>query len=99
MIVVRISQCAKYGMGDQLLALLMELNGLLRRDPRVSGARVLTDLGGRMFRVETEFQVESLAVWEQLQSELLTGAEFARWFARVQPLVEKGHRDFLTVRT
>jgi hypothetical protein len=98
MIVLRHTNRAKYGMGDQLLTVLQDMFALLGRDRRVSGVRYLTDVSGPAFTVEVEFQVESLAVWEQVQAELIRGGEFAKWFARVQALVESGHREFFTLR-
>lgn len=99
MIVVRHTTQARYGMVDQLARLLKDTFGLLARDPRVSGVRVLTDVSGPAFVVEAEFQVASLAVWEQLHKEMMRGNEFASWFARIQPLVDHGRREFFTVVT
>jgi hypothetical protein len=97
-IVVRYTNYARYGMGDALVQLTREMLGVLARDPRVSGVRVLTDLSGPTFTVESEWHVASLAVFEQVQAELLRGSAFASWFARVQPLVDHGRRDFYTVQ-
>jgi len=99
LIVVRNTCRAKYGMGDQLVQLAKEMLGTLARDPRVSGVRILTDLSGAQFTVEWEFQVASLAVFEQVFGELTRGNDFRAWFARLQPLVEHAERQFFTVRT
>src|SRR5260221_11277005 len=94
MIVVRLTQRARYGKGDQVVQVLKEMLGLLATDKRVSGARILTDISGPSFTVESEFQVQNLATFEQLQAELFQGNAFAQWFARLQPLIQSGHRDF-----
>lgn len=99
MIVVRHTQQAKYGMGDQVLTLLKETFDLVRQDPRVKGVRIVTDLSGPAFTVEVELHVESLAVYEQVQRELLAGAAFNSWFVRLAPLVDHGHLQFFTLRS
>jgi hypothetical protein len=98
MIIVRNTSHARYGMGDALVKLTREMLGVLKQDPRVSAVRILTDLSGRAFTVEFEFQVASLAVFEQVHAELTRGGEFGKWFARIQPLIEDSRRDFFTVR-
>ncbi len=97
MIVVRYTQRARFGMGDDLAKLMKELFSLLGRDPRIHGCRILTDLSGPSFTVEAEFRVESLAVFEHVQAELFVGEGFARWFKRVQQVCDSGHRDFFHV--
>jgi hypothetical protein len=97
MIVVRHTNQARYGMGDQLVQLTKEMLTVLAKDKRLAGIRILTDISGPAFTVEAEFQVQSLAVYEQIQSELVMGGAFATWFGRVQPLVESGHRDFFAL--
>lgn len=99
MIVVRHTNRARYGMGDQLVQLTKEMFGLLAKDKRIAAVRILTDISGPAFTVESEFQVPSLAVFEQIQSELVTGTAFGKWFARVQPIIESGRRDFYTLVT
>jgi hypothetical protein len=97
-IVVRNTCRAKYGMGDQLVQLAKEMLGTLARDQRVSAVRILTDITGPAFTVEWEFQVQSLAVFEQVFGELTRGNDFRGWFARIQPLIEQSERQFFTVR-
>ncbi len=94
MILVRDVFQAKYGKGDELVALFKEL-----RDKLEFGLaqRILTDVSGTFFTVVTETEVESLAEWERLSSEALSTAEFADWFARMVPLAESGGREFYTI--
>jgi hypothetical protein len=98
MIVVRLTNHAKYGHGDALLALTKEMLDTLRQDTRVSNVRILTDVSGDMFMVEHEFQVKSLAVFEEVHAELTRGTAFATWFSKVQQLVDHGTRQFFRVR-
>jgi hypothetical protein len=98
-IVVRNTNYARYGMGDALVQLTREMLATLERDPRVSAVRVLTDVSGTAFTVESEFQVKSLADFEQVHAELTRGNAFAAWFARIQPLIDHGHREFFSVQT
>jgi hypothetical protein len=99
MIVVRHTFQAKYGQGDQLVALMLEMNESMGGDARMQNARVLTDLSGPFFTVVSEFEVESLAAWEEGMGEAFKDPRFGEWFARMQPLVETGQREFYTVRS
>lgn len=99
MIVVRNTNQAKYGMGDELLKHQKEMLAVLSRDPRISGARILTDISGPAFTVETEFQVKSLAVFEEIFAELTKGGAFSAWFSSIQPLIDSARREFFTVRS
>ena len=72
--------------------------GALKRDPRVSNVRILTDVSGDAFTVEHEFQVKSPAVFEEVHAELTRGTAFASWFAKLQPLVDRSTRQFFRVR-
>ncbi len=91
MILVRDVFRAKYGRGDELVALFKEV-----RQQRLGRSidRILTDASGPFFTVVIESTVESLAAWEQLQAQDFSLPEFGKWFARMTPLVEAGHREF-----
>ena len=95
MIVVRDVFQAKYGKGDELVALFKEAQA--RYTPEDGGGhrgRLLTDLSGPFFTVITETVVESLADWESRAGESLVHPEFGEWFARMAELVESGRREF-----
>jgi hypothetical protein len=94
MILVRDIFQAKYGKGDELVALFMEIGE--KWGPAFYG-RVLTDLSGPFFTVVAEMEVESLAEWELRRAELFALPEFGEWFARMQPLVESGQREFYNI--
>lgn len=94
MILVRDVFQAKYGKGDELVALFKEIGG--EWGPGFYG-RVLTDLSGTFFTVVAEMEVESLAEWERRRAELFALPEFGEWFARMAPLVESGGREFYNI--
>jgi len=94
MILVRDVFQARYGKADELVALFNELRENLAAD---YAYRILTDVTGTFFTVVAETELESLAAWEELTSDLFAMPEFADWFARMTPLVESGRREFYQV--
>ena len=96
MLLVRDVFQAKYGRGDELVALFKEMQ---QGWPTASnhGLRILTDRSGPFFTVVTETQVESFAAWEQLVVEEFANPAFGDWFARMMPLVESGRREFYNI--
>jgi hypothetical protein len=95
MIVARQVFRAKYGRGDELVALFREFNARVREEG-TSGPRfrILTDVSGPFFTVITEAEVENLAAWEGSFREGMSRAWTAEWFGRMVPLVESGSREF-----
>ena len=93
MLIVRQVFRAKYGRGDELVALFKEFNTWM---PEAGGAaprfRILTDASGPFFTVVTE--VESLAAWEGRFRESMDRPWMGEWFGRMMPLVELGSREF-----
>jgi len=86
---------AKYGRGDELVALFQEFNtqmwdagGALR------AFRILTDAAGPFFTIATEGEVESLAAWESGFKGTMAQPWVGDWFSRMVPLVESGRREF-----
>ena len=96
MIVVRDVFQARYGKGDELVALMKEM---MQASPPGSGPamRILTDRSGPFFTVVTETQVESMGEWERMMAESFGDARFEGLFARMVPLVESGRREFYHV--
>ena len=92
MIIVRDVFQAKYGRGDELVALLKDVPG----EP-IANPRILTDASGPFFTVVTEYEVESLAEWERMSKEEFSSPEFGPWFERMIPLVESGRREFYNI--
>ena len=91
--IVRDAFQARYGKGDELVALFKEARQQWPLAVRYA-FRILTDASGPFFTVVTETQVDSLADWEQFQAQVWSLPEFAQWFARMTALVEGGRREF-----
>jgi hypothetical protein len=87
---------AKYGKGGELVALLKEAREAWP-ESQAYGYRILTDASGPFFTVITETEVPSLAEWEKRIKEIFTNPDFAKWFARMEPLVESGRREFYNI--
>ena len=94
MVLVRDVFQAKYGRGDELVALLKEARD---KWPQPYASRILTDLSGQFFTVVAEMEVPSLAEWERSMSEEFAAPEFGDWFSRMVPLVDSGRREYYTV--
>jgi hypothetical protein len=94
MILVRDVFQAKYGKGGELVALFKEAR---QHWPVGYGLRILTDASGPFFTVVTETEVENLAAWDQFQAEVFAIPDFGDWFARMEPLVTSGQREFYNI--
>lgn len=95
MMIVRDVFQARFGKGDDLVALLKEARETwLGQD--VIG-RILTDASGQFFTVVTETEVENLADWEQRAAREFAAPEFSDWFSRLAALVESGRREFYKI--
>jgi hypothetical protein len=95
MLLVRQEFRAKYGRGDELVALFQEFNGRMRDAGELTPQfRILTDVTGPFFTVVTEIEVENLAAWEGGFRESMERPWMGEWFSRMMPLVESGSREF-----
>lgn len=97
MLVVRDVFQAKYGRGDELVALFKELDGYWHASSHevpFRSFRILTDASGPFFTVVTEMEVDNLAAWEGVVAQELALPQFGEWFARMTSLVETGRREF-----
>jgi hypothetical protein len=94
MILVRQVFQAKYGRGDELVALFKESREMV---PAMANMRLLTDASGPFFTVVTEYEVPSLGEWEQGFREAMAHPRMGEWFGRMVPLVESGSREFYNV--
>ena len=95
MIVVRNVFQAKYGKGNDLVALIREANKLW--PTRGQNFRILTDLSGQFFTVVTEVDIENLAAFEAASQATFSDERFPAWFERMTQLVEGGRREFYTI--
>lgn len=100
MLLVRDVFQAKYGRGDELVALFKELSGHWEgsegRD-YIHEFRILTDASGPFFTVVTEILVDDFAAWERLTAAEFALPEFEDWFQRMVPATESGRREFYNV--
>ena len=96
MILVRQVFRAKYGRGDELVALFKEFAQRMQGQAW-QGQRLLTDASGPFFTVVTEHEVESLGAWERTFGEGMSQPWMGEWFGRMMPLVESGSREFYNV--
>lgn len=94
MILVRDVFQARYGKGGELVALFKESAQSWRK---AYAGRILTDASGSFFTVVTEMEFPSLAEWEKTTAEIFRHPDFGGWFARMEPLVESGRREFYNV--
>ena len=100
MLVERTVFQAKYGRGDELVALYQELNRRMHDEPggeQAPRVRILTDATGRFFTVVTELEVENFATWERISGEAMKLPWMGEWFSRMVPLVESANREFFTI--
>lgn len=97
MLIVRQVFQAKYGRGDELVALFKEFNAKMNQTKEFRPFRILTDASGPFFTVVSEIEIESLAAWEKSFSETMDRPWMGDWFNRMMPLVDSGSREFYTV--
>ena len=99
MIVERLTFQAKYGHGDELVA-------LIKAAPIGSGpvptSRLYTDITGTMFTVQLEVEHADLAAMAASEAEQRADygrSDFQEWFAKMVAVTEKGERQLLNVET
>jgi hypothetical protein len=88
---------AKYGHGDDLVALFKEFNTKMQDAGGEARFRILTDASGPFFTVVTEVEVESFSAWEGTFRGQMSQPWVGDWFSRMQPLVDSGSREFYNV--
>ncbi len=100
MIVERNTFYAKYGQGD---ALLDVIRGFIREfgaEVGMTSPRVYTDVTGPMFQIMWEQEFPDLTAFTEMtkaEAAMFGDTRFQQWFAKMQPLVEKGERQLLNV--
>lgn len=98
MIIERNVFYAKYGQGDALVDVIREFTNGIGQSLIAGPTRLLVDSTGTMFRViwETEHpDMKGLAQAEAKQRKTFGQKKFQEWFAKMQPLVERGERELL----
>jgi hypothetical protein len=97
MILVRDVFHAKYGRGDELVALFKEAFAQMPDAMQTGSSRLMTDLSGPYFTIVTEYEVESLAAWERQFAAMMAQPDPGGFAARMNALVESGRREFYTL--
>jgi quinol monooxygenase YgiN len=94
----RLTFRAKYGHGDELVALFKEFYRTQTAGSGITGARIYTDVTGPMFSVvvESDFaDLAALAAYEASSAQMYGTAEFQGWFGRMMQVTEAGERQLL----
>lgn len=93
MILVRQVFHAKYGRGDELVALFKQV---MERLPGMRG-RLLTDLSGQFFTLVFELEAASLGEWEKGFAEAMRDPAMGEIAGKTIDLIDTGHREFYTI--
>jgi hypothetical protein len=96
MILVRNVFQLKWGKADEALALMGQFRAT-SESQGMKGLRLLTDLGGPMFTLVQEMEVESLNEWEQSRGAMFANPEWQAIFARLSELIESGRTEFYNI--
>lgn len=103
MIVERLTFRAKYGRGDDLVALFREMSSIPAfRETGVVPARLYTDATGRMFTLAVEMEFsdwDAYARSRAAQESAYGSPEFQDWFRRMTDAVDHGERQLLSLVT
>ena len=98
MVVVRFVFQAKWGKADEVIDEFKKnaelMKEVLGSDVRV---RLLTDLSGPFHTVVQELEVESLASWEKLRSQIFANSDFQERQASRENPFEFGRTEFYTL--
>ena len=94
MIVERIVFQAKYGKGDELVALFKESAKVAPPSSMGRNPRLLTDRSGQFFTIVLEAEWESLAEWEKAFGRMFSDPKLQSLMERSTPLIESGRREF-----
>ena len=98
MIIVRDTFHCKFGMGDQVVAMLKRIvSENAGPGGRVKSARVMTDISGRFFTVVSELEMESVDDHQAMLRETFQRADFAQEFGGMTEAVDSGHREYYTL--
>ncbi|HEX7101026.1 MAG TPA: NIPSNAP family protein [Nitrolancea sp.] len=98
MIVVRQVFQAKWGKAAEFATLVADGNREIAKALGQNHAwRVLTDLTGPFHRVVLEVEMESMAQWEQVRTQMFQNPEIGQALARGNDLVESGRSEIYTI--
>lgn len=103
MLVERMTFRAKYGRGDELVALFKDpvMQAQMRQMP-VGAMRIYTDVTGPMFLVQVEQEIagfKEYADYQTGESALYATADFQAWFGKMMEICESGERQLFRVES
>jgi hypothetical protein len=93
MIVAQTSIQAKWGRGDEVVAIFKEMF----EGADAPSGRIMTDLSGEYFTILLETSHEDLAAWEASRKAMFEDPAFSEGFAKTADLVKSGSLRFFTV--
>ncbi len=96
----RLTFRARYGHGDELVALFKEWYAKMGQQAGMSGARVYTDATGPMFTVVLESDFADFAGYAAFFAQdaaMYSDPDFQRWFERMQAITETGDRQLFNM--
>jgi hypothetical protein len=98
MVLVRIVCHARFGKADAVVAGFRQSTALVQRtiDANVR-FRILTDLSGRFDTVVLELEVESLAAWERLRTQIFANPQVQGVEAALPDVIESGRIEYYTI--
>ena len=91
---------AKYGKGDELVALFKEIAAHWQaggQPVKMHDFHVLTDASGPFFTVVTEYILDDFAAFDKFTAAEFASPLFAGWFDRMSAVTESGRREFYHV--
>src|SRR5262245_5848587 len=97
MLLVRDVFQAKYGRGDELVALFKAAREQMSAGEQTGSMRLMTDASGPFFTIVIEFEVESFAVWKRQFAEMMAQPDTGGFTARMNAVVDSGRREFYTI--
>ncbi len=98
MILVRDVFHCKFGMGDQVVAVMKKVSDRnAGPDGPVKSARIMTDISGRFFSVVSELEMESVEAHQAMLHAAFENPDFAQDFAPMSEAIESGHREYYTI--
>jgi hypothetical protein len=101
MILVRDVFQAKFGRGDELVAMFREMRDQAPADAPTAfrEARLLTDVSGSYFTVVLETMFESVGEWEVAFAQLMSMQGSSDGNDAMNELVRSGHREFFRIES
>ncbi len=96
MIIVRDVFSLKFGKAKDVKSVMQDSKKMMS-ESQLKNSRVLFDLVGPSYTMVLENTHQNLAEYEKEMAALFSKPEWAAWYQRLVPLVEKSYREIFTV--